>query len=97
MDQPQQPRKHKPHRKHRYVISAKNLNLDKIKLVLMNVLKRDTDLLLDKAMSGQALSKEQSVALVNYLKLLRELQKDREKELEDLPTEELQKLLGEKK
>lgn len=67
------------------------VDLDKIQHYFLVVLKREATRLLDQSFEAK-LSEESSKALVNYLKLLKDLKESEEKELESLSDEELEKL-----
>ncbi len=61
----------------------------------MNVLARETASLLMLS-HKQKLTKDESVALTNYLKLIKDLKKEEDAGMENLSDEELEKLAGTK-
>jgi hypothetical protein len=65
------------------------VNLDKIQLQFLVVLKREANRLLDLS-HAEKLSDECSKTLVNYLKLLKDIRKSEAEDLESMTDEELE-------
>jgi hypothetical protein len=80
-------------RKSRAGLSVKRVSLDKVHKKLMVVLERDTNHLLRKSLV-EKLSRDESGALNNYLKLIKELrgiEKEKESELSEADLAEIAK------
>ncbi len=78
-------------RKSRAGTSLKNVNLTRSEKKLLNILDRQINMLL--AVSNHDLfNKDQSLALVNYVKLLKQIQKDSTEDIDKLTDEQLEKL-----
>lgn len=69
----------------------KHLDFDLINRHLLSVLAREARQLVRLSSNGP-LNRDQSTSLVNYIKLIKELKKDKAKELEEMPLEELEKI-----
>jgi len=78
-------------RKVRAGMSIKNVDLVKLNKRLLNVLSRDVVHLLEASYKGK-LDRDDQQALTNYLKLMKDLQKQEEDALENMSDEELAKL-----
>ncbi len=85
------PNSPKRHRKSKRGTSLKEVNLKRAHKKLLNILDRDINHLLLISREGE-LKKDQSQALVNYLKLLREFQKEDKLNLENMTDEELERI-----
>jgi hypothetical protein len=83
----------KPGKKKR--VRLKKINLNDIQKKLMNILARDTNHLL-KLSEPDKLTKDDSLSLVNYLRLLKQLQKDTADDLDNMTDAELEKLANKK-
>ena len=80
----------KPHKSHRG-ISTKNVNLQRVRKKLMNVLSRDTDHLMRASFEGK-LKEAEASDLRGYLKLIKDLMKQEEDEQGVIPDKELEKI-----
>lgn len=69
------------------------VNVDYVEYQLLNILARDVRHLLEKVRL-QILNKDQAQSLVNYLKLTKELKKQKLQELENMSEDELKKLVN---
>ena len=83
-------------KKSRAARSTKQVNLDHVQRRLFNVLSRESLHLLDESYKGK-LDRDDSVALSNYLKLMRDLKAQEENEMENISDEELEKLANVKR
>ena len=75
--------------------SIRKVDIEKVHKSLLNVLARDTAALLE-ASHLRKLNKEEATALTQYLKLIREIKKADDDELDTLSDEELEKLAEKK-
>lgn len=85
------PQKTSRRRKSRSGLSLKQVNLDHVQKKLLNVLLRDTNALLLESTRGK-LNKDDAQSLNNYLKLIKDLKKVEDEDLNGLSDEELEKL-----
>ena len=72
-------------------LSLKRVNLSRLHKQLLNVLSRETTALLHISYRNK-LDKDEAAALCNYLKLMKDLTKEEEKQLEQMSDAELEKL-----
>lgn len=91
IENPKNPLKTKKPRKSRAGSSLKTVNLQRAEKKLLNILDRQINKLLTISVSG-LFSKDESLALVNYVKLLKQIQKDDNQDLDKMTDEELEKL-----
>lgn len=68
------------------------ISLDEIADKLLTVLYRETKFLMEESSGGASLARENKTALVNYMKLVKELQDKQKSDLDKLSDEELAKL-----
>jgi hypothetical protein len=78
-------------RKSRKAKSLKRVNLDLLNLKLLNSLARYVDMLLQKSLDGN-MTKDDANCLFSGLKLLKDLKKTENENMEDLTDEQLKKL-----
>jgi hypothetical protein len=78
-------------RKSRKAKSLKRVNLDLLNLKLLNSLARYVDMLLQKSLDGN-MTKDDANSLFSGLKLLKDLKKTENENMEDLTDEQLKKL-----
>lgn len=83
-------------RKSRAGSSLKTVNLQRAEKKLLNILDRQINKLLTISVSN-LFSKDESAALVNYVKLLKQIQKDDSLDLDQLTDEQLEKIVFTKK
>jgi hypothetical protein len=70
----------------------KPVDLDKLCTLSENLIARQLKALAKESHLGKKLSRDDAQALINYTKLLKDLQERHNEELEKLPVEELDKL-----
>lgn len=76
-------------------LTSKHVDLDKVERRAKNALRKDVDHLCKLSGRAGGLSRDRAQALVNYMKLLRELKRSESAGAEAIPNEELERLAKE--